>query len=495
MDFLDPKKKRANLIKLYVGYALMAVAIGIGTLIILYSSFGYGFDRNGGGVIQNGLVFVSSQPSGARIEITGDNPKVPVENTNTRLTIREGQYHIKLTKDGYRDWQRDFELDGGSVEQLVYPLLFPQNLQTTDMQSYDRAPGLITNSPDRRWLMVQKPNGIVADFDVFEANEKQPAATVKQASIPLSMLSANGAGTIQVVEWSTNNKQVLLKHTFGDKSEYILFNHEVPAETLNINRHLGIDPSDVALFDKQADRLYVLRSTGQLELVTLKDKNVQVVANSVVTFKPHGTDMVEYVSNEAAATTNKVSVRIKDGDNTYALRELPAGTRYLIDLARFNNRWYVVAGAASENKVYVYEDPLEVLKQKTPQTSIPARTLRVNNPLDTAFSANARFISVQGDQKDFAVYDAETGRLYRYTLDAAFDPAFPAQWMDGHRLSAVVGGRVLVFDFDGSNTQWLNGALMATYPQFDREYTALYTLAPTGDNKFAVTRTSLRVED
>lgn len=494
MDFLDPKKKRANLIKLYVGYALMAVAIGIGTLIILYSSFGYTFDRNAGVVVQNGLVFVSSQPSGARIEITGDDkPKVPVENTNTRLTIREGRYHIKLTKEGYRDWQRDFELDGGSVEQLVYPMLFPKDLKTTDVQSYDKAPGLITSSPDRRWLLVQKPNGLVADFDVFEANEKEPVA--EPVSIPLNILSASGTGTVKVVEWSTNNKQVLLKHTFGDKSEYILFNHEVPAESLNVNRHLGIDPTDVALFDKQADRLYVLRPSGQLELITLKDKNVQVVANSVVTFKPHGTDMVEYVSNETAATTNKVSVRIKDGDNTYTLRELPAGTTYLIDLARFNNHWYVVAGAASENKVYVYDNPLEVLKQKTPTASIPARTLRVNNPLKVAFSANARFISAQGDQKDFAVYDAETGRLYRYEVEADLDPALPAQWMDGHRLSAVVGKRVLVFDFDGSNVQWLNGALSATYPQFDREYTAIYTLASTTDNKFAVTRTSLRVEN
>lgn len=494
MDFLDPKKKRANLIKLYVGYALMAIAISIGTLIILYSSFGYGFDRNAGGVIRNGLVFVSSQPDGARIEITAeDNPKVPVDNTNTRLTIREGKYHIKLTKQDYRDWQRDFELDGGSVEQLVYPLLFPKNLQTTDVQSYDQAPGLITTSPDRRWLLVQKPNGIVADFDVFEANEKEPVA--EQVSIPLSQLSANGAGTIKVVEWSTNNKQVLLKHTFADKSEFILFNHENPAETLNLNRHLGIDPSDIALFDKQAERLYVLRSTGQLELITVKDKNVQPVANSVVTFKPHGTDMVEYVSNESATTTNKVSVRIKDGSNTYTLRELPAGTTYLIDLARFNNQWYVVAGAASENKVYVYEDPLEVLKQKTPQTSIPARTLRVNNPLEAAFSANARFIAVQGDQKDFAVFDAETGRLYRYNVDAALNPALPAQWMDGHRLTAVTDNKTLVFDFDGSNVQQLNAALPETYPQFDREYTATYTLAPTTDNKFALTRTKLRVEN
>lgn len=493
MDFLDPKKKRANIIKLYVGYALMAVAIGIGTLVILYSSFGYGFDRRTGAVIQNGLVFVSSQPDGAKIEITGNNPKIPSANTNTRLTIREGQYHIKLTKDGYRDWERDFELDGGSVEQLVYPLLFPKSLQAKEMQSYTGNPGVITSSPDRHWLLVQKPGPIVADFDVYDAGLKEP--TPKQVSIPLSQLSDNGAGSLKVIEWSTNNKQVLLKHTFGANTEYILFNHEAPNETLNLNRHFGVNPIKVALFDKQADQLFVLLPTGQLERISVKDKNTLLVANSVVTFKPHGTDMVEYISNETVATTGKVSVRLKDGDATYTVRELPANTSYLLDLARFDNRWYLVAGAQSEQKVYVYEDPLKVLKQKTPQTSIPARTLRVNNPIQASFSANARFIAVQGDNQDFAVFDAETGRLYRYNINHNLNTAYPATWMDGHRLTAVSEDRVLVFDFDGSNTQQLNAAFPATTAQFDREYTAMYTLTPSADGKFAATRTNLRVEN
>lgn len=494
MDFLDPKKKRANTIKLYVGYALMAIAIGIGTLIILYSSFGYGFDRNKG-VIQNGLVFVSSQPDGANVELTGDQlSKPPKVTTNTRLTIPEGQYHIKLTKQGYRDWQRDFELDGGSVEQLVYPLLFPQELKTTEMQTYASQPGVITSSPDRHWLLVQRPGATVADFDVYDAGIEAP--TPKAVTIPPSQLSANGAGTLKAVEWSTNNKQVLLKHTFGTTSEYILFNHENPAETINLNRHFGISPLEIALFDKQAEQVYALLPNGQLQQIIVKDKNVAIIANNVLAFKPHGSDMVQYISNEAASVTGKVNVRLKEGDSVYNLRELPANTTYLLDIARFDGRWYVVAGAQSEQKVYVYEDPLKVLKQKTPTASIPARTLRVNNPIKASFSANARFISVQGDQ-DFAVFDAETGRLYRYNIDVPLDPLTPATWMDGHRLTSISESRVVVFDFDGSNVQQLNAGMPISTAQFDREYSALYSVAPTGANNgtFAITRTPLRVED
>ncbi len=62
MDFLDPRKKRAYKIRLYIGYFLMAVALSIGTLILLFEAYGYDVNHKTGEVIQNGLVFVDSRP-------------------------------------------------------------------------------------------------------------------------------------------------------------------------------------------------------------------------------------------------------------------------------------------------------------------------------------------------------------------------------------------------------------------------------------------------
>ncbi len=71
MDFLDPKKKRANTIRLYLGYLLVGIAIAIGSYIIYYQSYGYGYNTKTREVIQNGLVFVSARPEAADIYLNG----------------------------------------------------------------------------------------------------------------------------------------------------------------------------------------------------------------------------------------------------------------------------------------------------------------------------------------------------------------------------------------------------------------------------------------
>lgn len=494
MDFLDPKKKRAQLIKLYIGYALVAVAIGIGTIVLLYASFGYGVDRHTGQVIQNGLVFVASKPDGAAIKVVGADKKAqPPAQTDTRLTIPAGQYTVSLAKDGYRPWQRNITLDGGSVERLVYPVLFPQTLTTREQQTYTAAPSLMTESPDRHWLLVLKP-GTHNQFDVFDAND--PKQVPKIALLPDTVFSPGTTHSLEVVEWSSNNKNLLLKHTFDGNNEFILMNHENTGDSININKTFNMVPLDVVLYDKQPEQVYLhIQNGGLLQLGNLKDRKITPMLTNVVAFKPHGTDMIEYITDSTLAGSGKVSVRLHTKDNDYTVRELPGGTTYVLDIARFDNHWFVVVGAQSENKVYVYEDPLNVLAKKDPKTTLNARTMRLEKPTHVSFSNNARFIAAQGGQQ-FAVYDAETDRQYRYQLAEPLDGMHPATWMDGHRLLSVSADKVLVFDFDGSNIQSLNRSLPTVTPVFNREYLNLYTLAPSDQTKggAALTMTEMRVK-
>ena len=64
MDFIDPDKKRKNTIKLYIGYVLIAIAIVLASIVLLFYALGYGIGRSGS-VVRNGLVFIDSSPDGA----------------------------------------------------------------------------------------------------------------------------------------------------------------------------------------------------------------------------------------------------------------------------------------------------------------------------------------------------------------------------------------------------------------------------------------------
>jgi hypothetical protein len=217
MDYLDTNKELRERIILFIGYVLIALAIVIATLLLVYQAYGFGFNKNGA-VIQNGLVFLSSQPNPARIYV---NNTLNSKTTNTRLILPSGIYHIGLARTGYRNWNRTVTVDGGTVEHFDYPFLFPNKLSSQKLAVYSSAPGLMTQSLNRRYLLIQKP-GSTTDFDLYDL--KNPAKPVESTiSIPSSMLSsAVTSQSWKVEEWADDNQHVLLEHLYGNNIEYIL---------------------------------------------------------------------------------------------------------------------------------------------------------------------------------------------------------------------------------------------------------------------------------
>jgi hypothetical protein len=489
MDFLDPKKKRATRIRLYIGYALVGIALVIGTILLVFEAKGFDVDRSTGQVIQNGLVYVDAHPESARVIVNGENKG----NTDTRLVIPEGSYDLRLERDGYRTWQHHFELEGSSIERFIYPFMFPTKLKSSDIQLFSAAPSFATESLDRKWVVVLQP-GSLSTFNVFDISNK----TVPSTSIALTDAQITTAGTkhqFELVEWSTDNRHFIVKHTFDTGVEYILVDREAAATSINLNKHFARPLVNVTLRDKKFNQLYLLDSIGgTLVSANLDTKAVAIVANKVLNFRPHGGDIVLYVSAEGASATKNL-VRIRDGDQTYNLRSLPADQLYLLDIARFDGDWYMVVGAAAEKKAYVYINAFDALKASKPRVPLPSALLKLDVPLEYAsFSANTRFMSVQGGSQ-FAVYDAETQRQYRFDSKLQLPPNQKVTWMDGHRFTVVSEGKLRVFDFDGTNMQTLNQAELGFIPFFDRDFKLLYTISPSVSvkNRTALTSTIINL--
>ena len=95
MDFLDPRKRRAHNIRLMIGYGLVAIAIGLTSVILVYGAYGYGINTKTGELIQNGLLFVDSKPADAGIYLNGQQNQSP---TGARLTLPAGSYELTVKK-------------------------------------------------------------------------------------------------------------------------------------------------------------------------------------------------------------------------------------------------------------------------------------------------------------------------------------------------------------------------------------------------------------
>lgn len=488
MEFLDPVKRRAHRQKLFLGYGLIALALAMMTIIIVFAAYGFDIDRKTGQVIQNGMIIVDTAPESARITVNGKDEG----NTNKRLSLPAGQYKIELSRDGYRTWKQDVDLIGGSIEQLVYPFLFPQNLQTKAIQDYAAAPALSSQSPDRRWLVVQRPGDAIGNFQLTDLNDKaNPTTTI---SLPAGVASGGTSHSFETEEWSTDNVNLLLKHTYDGKTEFIRLNRETPAVSSNLTQ-LFAERSFTAmsLRDKRSDQFYVYNAADKsLFSLDEKTKETSQVATAVLQYKTYQKDMVLYAT--AAADTSKADIHLLYKGKDRVIKTVAASPTYLMDAADFSGKLYVVVGSGNDGHAYLFMNPLDALSTDPQDVPKSFRALTLAGAQHVSFSNNARFIAVQAGSK-FAVYDAETLRQFRYDSQLSLAPGTIANWMDGHRLVATTSdNKVHVWDFDGTNNQQLNDGMSGGTVWFDRDYKAMFVMAAgTGAAKVSLTRTELRL--
>lgn len=487
MDFLDPRRKKAKRRRLILSYILVGLMIAIGTVGILYLAYGYDIDRKTGTLIQNGIVFVDSKPQGARIYLNNVEHR---SRTDSRLVLPSGVYTIRLEREGYRTWERTFNLEGGQIQRLVYPFLLPNQFDTTDVAQFDVMPSLTTQSPDRRWVFVQAP-GQVYQFDVYDlADPKKAPATVV---VPPTVLTDPSApASLSFVEWSNDNRHVVFKRTYNEtSSEFIVVDRERPTESVNINTSFAIAPVKITLKNKRPDQFYYQESIpGLLRVANLGNRTISApLADSVIEYASYGDDIVVYATQLNTAA-DKADIHILENGKTYTLRTVTAGAKYLMDIARFDDKWYFVAGSSAESEVFVYENPLATLRQHNPGKPDVVARMRLENPQFVSFSANTQFIAVQSGNK-LLTLDLDHDSQYRLDLSHAIPLEYKLRWMDGHRLIFSVAEQSYIVDFDGSNENTLVTSRLSPGPFFDRDYDNVFTFeeSKSDGSKKALTMT------
>jgi hypothetical protein len=502
MDFLDPKKERRNRLLLLIGYCFVALAIGIATLVLLYQSYGYGIDRQGN-VTQNGIVFASSQPSGAAIYLSGKRYK---SNTDTRMVVPAGSYTMQISATGYRSWQRPIVVAGGDVQHFDYPFLFPQQLKTSSVADLNALPSAAIQSLDRRWLLLTKTgaSGVFTEYDF--KNPAKPVAT--EVALPSgSFTPGDGQQTWSQVEWATDNRHVLLLHGYqsgtNTNHEYVLLDRDAPENSLNVTSTLKLSANQVpSLYNNRVEQFYVYdASSATLERVNAADASVVSTLTHVLAFKTYAADKLLYIADQppsGKATPNQVSAVLQDGQKTITLRTLPAGaSSYSLNLAQYSGDWYIAVAATNDSSVYVYKNPQTQVTKDADGYPDVFRRLPLSNPSYLAFSSNTQFLLAENGQ-DFAVFDFENIDQYHYRATAPLDqPQTHATWMDGDRLTYVSEGKLQVFDYDHRNQQTLVDMSPNYLPFFSSDYKYLYALragTTDGATKSALTSTPLVIK-
>lgn len=470
MDFLDPKRRKAHRRRLLITYMVMAVLIVIGTIAVLYLAYGYDIDRKTGTVIQNGIVFVDSKPGGAKVFVNDVEQR---GRTDTRLALPAGDYTIRVELSGFRTWERSFNLEGGEIERLVYPFLIPNQFITTDVEQYDTLPTNASQTPDRRWVLVQRPESVY-QFDVYDLNSDNPALATTILLPPGILTTPDAQATVEPLEWSTDNRHLILKRTFGQSVEFLLLDRERPASSININATLGINPVVITLKNKRPDQFYYLEAVpGILRVGDTKNRTISApLQEQVIDYKSYGDDIILYVTQKGL-TADTAEFHVLENGKDYVLKSVSAGEKYALDVSRYDGDWFYVVGSAADSTGYVFKNPMPVIKGES-RDALSVTLMRLDHPEFASFSANTQFIGMQSGNT-LLTLDLEEEHQYRIVLDQAIPSGYKIRWMDGHRYIYTIDGQSFIIDFDGSNMNTLVTSRLPAGPFFDRDYDNVFT--------------------
>lgn len=497
MDFLDPKKQRQHMIQLLVGYVLVAIAILLATTLLIMYAYGFRLSRDGQ-LNQLGLLFVSSQPTGGDVYV---NDKLE-DTTNAKLNLVAGRYDLKIVREGYNDWERNFVVEGGEVDHYVYPLLIPTELSQTAVTEFATRPSVATQSPDKRWLVVQS----AADsFAAYDLNRSQTTIAQTAPLVPPTTIftASETAATWEVVEWADNNRHILMQRTYAlegsdeeVQKEYILLDRTRPAESRNITRELSLAAGvELSLHDKKSDLYYLFNEAeGTLARASLSNPEAELVRNNVLAFKSHGRDMLLYAT-PLDSDERLIRTVLLESEDEYTIRIVPRSDLYLLDLARYSGDWYVVVGSQAENRVYLHQNPVTSIRGNVSERPSASFAFNVDTPRHVSFSANAQFVAVQSAGA-IHVYDSENIRAYRYDVPYELDaPQEYIRWMDGYRFSYVSNNQQVMFEYDNINLHQLAPSTAALGGFYDNNNRYLYTFVPAAEGTgYTLAATALRTE-
>lgn len=230
--------KKQLLITLLIAAFLIAGTVGV----ILYAKgYRFLFQQGEPQLTKTGILNVTSDPTGAQIYIN-DSPN-PVLATNNSLNLTPGKYKVKVAKEGYTDWQKDFEIKKEEVANANVRL-FPkaptlQSISTLGIESVTVDPSGTKLAFNISSQSAKRKNGI---YVVDMTSRSFPVLVGQSSSTQIADDSFGPEFSKASIAWSPDGKQILatIRGVEGQNYYYLLETDRLNETPLDVTTTLPV---------------------------------------------------------------------------------------------------------------------------------------------------------------------------------------------------------------------------------------------------------------
>lgn len=437
------RRKKIQTTKLIITEIFMLIIIVITVIVLTFIVMGYHLNEEGK-LEQSGLVQVDSFPTGASVII--DDEILPNE-TNTSKILPEGNHVVKLKKDGYTSWSKTVALHSGFLTKLSYPHLYKENPSTEIIKKFEQSPSLFLASKNRSLGLVKYPNG---ELETFTLESKTPKEIKLNLSEIFKNYSSEELGQSKIISWSDNGERILISVEKEDLTKFLIVDLEHPEHSLDLSAEFDVKISDIRLLNSQGDRLGLIENHN-FHTISLPDKKLSdVLVENVLSFSNNDSKII-LITKKPNENKKIILYDITSKSEIFLADSMAENIE--AHLSEYAGRFTLVL--ISDNVVTVRRGnlPSENISKENPLSEpVGKYTLDFGTPKDFSFKGKNQLI-VTSSNNNLAVFDLENYKLSTYSLDDNL-----TFWPDEYTIGVVSGGKLTLYDFDGTNANTFKNA-------------------------------------
>jgi len=433
------KKQLRQSLKVIFSEAVMVVAVIISVVVLVLIVSGYWINSDFK-VERQGMLQISSIPTGADIQIDGDSAWL--QRTNTSKVLPSGEHTILLTKDGYDSWSKTVTIKEGLLYRVHYPRLFLNNRTPEELLNVDGTAATFI-SPDHNSIILANKT---TKWQLINLREETPTLSPLDISKVFSSVSlAKDAkeglftGKILNANWDLDASHILFQVQIDkdDTSEWILLDVKNPEKSLNLTKEFGFNFETIQILDNSSNNLMAIQD-GNLRKIDVSGRSISaVIVKDVVSF--------DHFLNEIIFTAKKTP----DSDQPYYVGYFKLNNDIITELLPATSAVQTVASKFYDEEYYtILQDNIITVYKKADFAEFAKYELSFA-PEHIKVGHDGEFvIAYTGPQ--IASLDMEASDVIEWQVEGKkFD------WLDNDMIYTVNDGELIVYDFDSFNKRTL----------------------------------------
>ncbi|MBQ9180970.1 PEGA domain-containing protein [Candidatus Saccharibacteria bacterium] len=413
------KRARRQSLRVIISEIVMVVAVVLMVIILALVVSGYWLNSDFT-VERQGMLQVSSIPTGASVAVDGDAPWY--QRTDTSKVLSSTSHTVQLAKDGYDSWAKTVNISEGLLYRLRYPRLFLKDRSPeVVLKDFTGTPSISKDASQ----MILYNNTTIWSL----VNLESDTLSVRPLDFT-AILPELASATVRSIEWNNDNNRVLVQFVSNVGVNWALIDIKTPANSINLTKAFSADFDEMKVFDNSAGNLLALRG-GNLYKIDVSGRQISaVLAEGVVSYGFYGQEIIY-------ATKSGVNILKNPSSDPKVFYEFAPGTTpssIKVFLNRFYDAKYIAVVADDNIFVYNEHDGEEILSASLSFTP------------EAALITNGDFIFARAGLS-VSTLDMESHTVATWQLSSADDG-----WLDEHMIYEITNeGELSVYDFDGLN--------------------------------------------